>query len=201
MEKIQFKLNLHENIKSVLQKNIVVITGGPGFGKTRLIEALSAKGFQVSGEAAREIISEQMKSGGDTLPWKNVRDFQQAVSQRRISFWESVSTNEWAFVDRGIPDQLAFASFRGFEPSAMLKSMAAEYQYFPVVFICPPWNEIYVQDEVRTESFDEACRIHEMICKTYHDLAYRLLDIPLCPVEERCAFILSELKLNPGNNQ
>ncbi|RKD85167.1 AAA family ATPase [Mangrovibacterium diazotrophicum] len=184
-----------------MRKNIVVITGGPGFGKSSLIEALSVKGFQVGGEAAREIIGEQMETGGETLPWKNRRAFQQAVSQRRIDFWESVDGVDWAFVDRGIPDQLAFASFRGFEPSAILKSLASEYQYFPVVFICPPWNEIYVQDEVRTESFDEACRIHEMICKTYNDLGYRLVDVPLCSLEERCAFILSELKLSSGINQ
>jgi len=184
-----------------MRKNIVVISGGPGFGKTSLVESVAAKGFPVGGEAAREIIAEQMKSGGDILPWKNRRAFQQAVSQRRIDFWESIGEDDLAFVDRGIPDQLAFASFRGFEPSPKLKSLALEYQYFPVVFICPPWKEIYVRDDVRTESFEEACRIHEIVCKTYGDLGYWLVDVPKCSMEERCDFILRELKLSSGNNQ
>jgi len=179
-----------------MRKKIIVVTGGPGFGKSSLIDALAAKGFSVGGEAAREVISEQMESGGETLPWKNRSAFQQAVSQRRIDFWESVDEADWAFADRGIPDQIAFSSFRGFEASPKLWAMAAEYPYFPVVFICPPWIEIYVQDEVRTESFEEACRIHELICKTYSDLGYRLIDLPKCSVEERCAFILRELKLS-----
>lgn len=48
--------------------HLFIITGGPGAGKTTLIDALSAAGFPTSREAGRRIIQEQLDSGGSALP-------------------------------------------------------------------------------------------------------------------------------------
>ncbi len=176
------------------RKNIVIITGGPGFGKSSLIESLSKRNFRVGGEAAREIIAEQCRFNGDILPWKNSKAFQQEVLMQRIKFWESVGVDEMAFADRGIPDQMAFAQFRGFDPSFLLRSKASAYQYYPDVFICPPWREIYRHDSVRKESFEEACQLHQIICRVYSDLGYQLIDLPLTSIAKRIEFILRKSK-------
>src|SRR3546814_17034047 len=46
-----------------------VITGGPGSGKSTLIEALAVEGFDPMPEAGRAIIRAQFAIGGAALPW------------------------------------------------------------------------------------------------------------------------------------
>ena len=180
-----------------MEKAVVVITGGPGFGKTQIIEKLAESGFWIGGEHARDLMNEQVKNGGDLLPWKNIKAFQQEVLKRRVCFYNSVEPGELAFSDRGIPDQLAFARYRGFSDHEILLKKAKKYRYFPLVFITSPWKDIYQQDEVRKESFVEACRIHDVVCETYEDLGYQLVDLPKDSIEERVTFITNHItKLN-----
>ncbi len=46
-----------------------VITGGPGAGKTSLLEALAAAGHACMPEAGRAVIRDQRAIGGPALPW------------------------------------------------------------------------------------------------------------------------------------
>ena len=50
---------------------LIVITGGPGSGKTTLIEALEAAGYARTHEAGRGIIRDQAAIGGEALPWRD----------------------------------------------------------------------------------------------------------------------------------
>jgi predicted ATPase len=56
----------------MLPEERIIISGGPGFGKTTLILELEKAGFQCVHESSREIIHEQMQSGGNFLPWKDL---------------------------------------------------------------------------------------------------------------------------------
>ena len=178
-----------------MEKRIFVISGGAGFGKTCLVKELSNRGFKSGGEFARDIIQQQEELGGDILPWKNLKQFQQEVLNRRINFYKSVEEDELAFSDRGIPDQFAFARFRGFSPQKLMDA-ANKYRYAEFVFIVSPWAEIYSNDEIRTESFEEAIQLHEMICKVYEDLNYKLVVLPQVSIEERAEFILNFIHEN-----
>jgi predicted ATPase len=179
----------------VIEKNIYVITGGPGFGKTVLTEGLRSSGFCCSGEFARELITNQQQSGGEILPWKKPRLFQQEVFNRRIAFYNSVPDQAIAFADRAIPDQLAFARYRGFGTPENLELAARQYRYAPRVFVTPPWPEIYVNDEVRTETFEEALKVHEFVVDTYKLLNYQIIELPLVPVSERIDYLLKHLNI------
>lgn len=175
------------------EKQIYVITGGPGFGKTRLVDELGQLGYHCSGEFARDLILSQQESGGDILPWKNPRLFQQEILQKRIAFFDAVPDGSIAIADRGIPDQLAFAKYRGFVTPEALIACAQKYRYAPQVFVTPPWPEIFVNDVIRTETFEEALLIHEIIVKTYINLNYRIIDLPLLPVKQRINYLLENL--------
>ena len=59
----------------IYKPNFFVITGGPGVGKTTLLEALAKQGFPYVPEVAREIIREQASRNGDALPWANIPAF------------------------------------------------------------------------------------------------------------------------------
>ena len=54
-----------------------VITGGPGSGKTTLVEALRRAGYACSVEAGRAIIQDQVARGGRALPWIDPAAFAQ----------------------------------------------------------------------------------------------------------------------------
>lgn len=181
----------------MVEKQIYVITGGPGFGKTQLINELRKLGHLCSGEFARDLIENQLQSGGDILPWKNPKLFQQEISKQRIGFFESVSDGTVAFADRGIPDQLAFARYKGFGAPAILTENARKYRYAPLVFLTPPWFEIYANDRIRTETFEEAIRIHQFVIDTYSDLNYQIIQLPLVAVSQRVDFLLQTIEKKP----
>lgn len=52
-----------------MSDHLQVITGGPGSGKTSLIEALAGEGIRHMPEAGRSIIQDQVDIGGAALPW------------------------------------------------------------------------------------------------------------------------------------
>lgn len=171
------------------QKQIYVVTGGPGFGKTQLIDELRRSGYYCSNEFARDLIEEQILSGGEILPSGNARLFQHEVLKRRVEFFESVPDYSIAFADRGIVDQLAFARYKGFGSPENLIRSAAKYRYARIVFVTPPWKEIFVNDPIRKESFEEAVKIHQQIIETYEDLNYTIIELPLLPTKARVEFI------------
>ena len=49
--------------------NFYILSGGPGSGKTALINALAKQGLPCMPEAGRAIIQDQMAIGGSALPW------------------------------------------------------------------------------------------------------------------------------------
>jgi len=174
-------------------KEIYVITGGPGFGKSSLIESLASLDYYCSGEFARDIIEDQTEIDGEILPWKNPKLFQQEVLKRRIAFFDSVESGTIAFADRGIPDQLAFAKHKGFVSPQILIESNAIYRYAPQVFITPPWPDIYTTDHIRKETLEEAIQIHRRVIETYLELNYEIVDLPLLPVTQRVDFILQTI--------
>ncbi|GET29795.1 AAA family ATPase [Prolixibacter sp. SD074] len=168
---------------------VYVLTGGPGFGKTVIAEELALEGYQIGSETARVLIDEQLKKGGEILPWRNSRKFERRVMEARIRFLEQVPDKEIAFADRGLPDQVAFSLYKGKQVSGPLAVAVKNHRYAETVFITPPWREIYTEDEIRKETFEAACRIHEWIVTAYREAGYRLVEIPKGTVGERVKFI------------
>jgi predicted ATPase len=59
-----------------------VLTGGPGSGKTTLVEALAARGYATAPEAGRTVIREQLAIGGKAIPWID----RQLFAERMLAF-------------------------------------------------------------------------------------------------------------------
>ena len=175
------------------RNQIYVLTGGPGFGKTTLLDYLKNLGFKTGGEVAREIICEQRSTGGNILPGKDIRSFQQEVLKRRLVFYNSVDSGEVAFSDRAIPDQIAFARFNGFGAPDVLVRHANEFRYNEIVFVTPPWKEIYRNDAERKESFEKACELHQIIVEVYKELNYSLIELPCADAKQRAEFVLNQI--------
>jgi len=177
-----------------LRKNIVLITGGPGFGKTGIIEELKKLGRITCHEFARDIISSNSNTDSDLLPWKNLKRFQKEITMRRQNFYLSVEENsDFVFSDRGLPDQVAFTRYHGNIPSFELTDLVRKYRYFQKVFITPPWKKIYVNDEIRKETYEEACCIHKFILDAYIELGYLPVEIPFGKPSERAKYLLDNI--------
>lgn len=183
----------------MIEKQIYIITGGPGFGKTALINELRKCGYLCSDEFARDLIEDQVKNGGDILPWKNPGLFQQEILRQRIEFFEAAPDEAVAFADRGIPDQLAFALYKGMGTPEILVRTAREYRYAPQVFVTPPWTEIFTNDPTRKETFDEAVQIHRSVSETYLNLNYQIVELPFLSVKKRMDYILQTLLKHKHN--
>ena len=168
-----------------------VITGGPGSGKTTLVEALEKVGYRRSIEAGRVVIQRQLSIGGNALPWGDRIQFAELMLAQEIrSYEDALLATVPVFFDRGVPDVLGYLRLIGAVVPEPMKKAAAEYRYSRRAFIAPPWTEIFRQDEERKQNFAEAVRTYEAMVTTYSELGYELVEIPTMHVEERVSFVL-----------
>ena len=171
-----------------------VFTGGPGFGKTAVLEALARQGFQVLPEAPRQIIIEQRERNPAILPETDFQGFAALVAERMIRQYRQGSENP-VLLDRGLPDIPVYLQNAGLSVTPDLDEVVAGHPYDPPVFFFPDWEDLFCQDGVRYESYEEACRIGEALRQYYGKLGYEVIEIPRCRVEQRAQFILGYLNM------
>jgi predicted ATPase len=170
-----------------------IISGGPGFGKTSIIKELENRKYKSIHEISRSIIKEQMEKGGDILPWKNLKAFSGLVFEQRLNQHSNAPSNEVCFYDRGIVDVLAYLKNDALHVPSSYIEASRKFHYNQIVFLTPPWREIYLMDNERKEDFEKAFAIHQLIELTYKQMGYHTQNIPLLNVEARVDFILSKI--------
>ena len=172
--------------------NLFIITGGPGAGKTTIIEELKKRNYNCIDEVARNIIKEQITFNGNALPWADKEKFTLLMLKHSIeTFIENKNNSCITFFDRGIPDTLAYSNLIGSKPSAELLEATRKYRYNPIVFVLPPWEKIYQTDSERKQTFQEATDTYEAIVNTYTNSDYKLIEVPKLDLKKRVDFILS----------
>ena len=171
-----------------------VVTGGPGAGKSTLIDGLERLGYARTVEAGRGIIQDQVAIGGRALPWCDPRAFAEMML-----CWEMRSHHMArgragpVFFDRGVPDVIGYMRLLDLAVPAHMETAAQSFRYNRRVFIAPPWPDIFEQDGERRQTFDEAVRTHEAMVATYTCHGYELVELPRAPVSERIAFVLAHI--------
>jgi predicted ATPase len=172
-----------------------VVTGGPGSGKTSMIEALRQRGYTCPPEAGRGVIQDQIRIEGLALPCSDPLLFAELMlSWDMRSYHSAEHSSGPVFFDRGVPDVLGYLRLVGITAPAHVNNAAALFRYSPKVFVTPPWREIYSQDFERKQDFDEAIRTYDALLTTYASLKYELVEIPRVSVEDRVAFVLDHVK-------
>lgn len=173
----------------------VVITGGPGSGKTALIEALEREGYARSVEAGRAIIQHQTAIGGRALPWNDRALFSELMLCWEMRSYEiAKQTAGVVFFDRGVPDIIGYLRLCNLPVPEYMQEAAATFRYYPRVFITPPWRDIFQQDRERKQDFDEAVRTYQAMLTSYSACGYSLIEIPRAPISKRAEFILHEIE-------
>lgn len=178
-----------------MEKEIVVIIGGPGTGKTTIIDNLISKGFCCYPEVSREIISEAQKQGIEQLFLEKPLLFSELLLEGRKKQFNNAQkeAHKTVFLDRGIPDVLAYMHYIGDSYPAFFHEACTEHKY-DRIFILPPWEEIYVSDDERYENYEQAKLIYNHLVETYEKYGYNLIEVPKGTVEERTNYILNSLQ-------
>lgn len=173
----------------------IVITGGPGTGKSSIILEFLKRGYTCLEEISREVTLKAREDGVDQLFLKNPLLFSELLLKGRKQQYDDAENHnsELVFIDRGLPDVLAYMDFIGDKyPKEFIATCKTNvYDY---VFILSPWQEIFKSDNERYENFEQAVNIHHHLLDTYKKYEYNLLDVPFDTVEKRADYILKIIK-------
>jgi predicted ATPase len=179
-----------------------VITGGPGSGKTTLLAELSRRGYVCIAEDARAVIQEQVASGGSAVPWADAPRFAELLMRRSITTWHATAADRHAqaaenrdvpvYFDRGVGDAFTCADLVGCTLPADLCERARACRYRDPVFLAPWWPEIYSTDTERRQTQEEAEHTEHAVVRTYTELGYRIVRLPLVSPAERADFVLAQ---------
>lgn len=175
----------------------IVITGGPGTGKSTLIKLFERNGYPCLHEVSREVILQARKEGHEQLFLNNPILFSEKLIEGRLKQFHQLTDFDQniVFYDRGLHDVIAYLNYIKSEfPTEM--HQACENHFYDLVFILPPWKDIYTNDNERYESFSEAKKIHFYLKNTYKNYNYLPIEVPKLPVEQRLSFILEKIKNN-----
>ncbi|MGV6844545.1 MAG: AAA family ATPase [Lutibacter sp.] len=172
----------------------VVITGGPGTGKSTVINELSKQHYNCMFEISREVTLNARKNGIEQLFLTQPLLFSELLLEGRINqFIEAEKKNKpLVFFDRGIPDVHAYMNYIGIDYPDTYLTKSKIYQY-DKIFLMNPWEEIYISDSERYENFEQSIAIHNHLKKVYTELNYNITEVPFGTVKERVQFILNNL--------
>jgi len=169
----------------------IVITGGPGTGKSTVIEELERRGFVCVHEISRQIILNAQQNGIDQLFLTDPLLFSKLLLEGRTQQYIDANklTSEILFFDRGLPDIHSYMNYTNTSYPNVYIDSCKKYKYSKV-FLMPPWKDIYTTDNERYESFDESLKIYKSIKKGYSQLGYDFIEVPFGSVKFRTDFIL-----------
>ncbi len=170
---------------------MLVITGGPGAGKTTLIEALAHHDFCTIAESGRAILQ---SAGGMKLRARDPSAYAIAMLKRdQENFDRAQKTNNKYVFDRGFPDIAGYLNLMSINIPQQLGLICKQKRYSGPIFAAPPWLKIFENDTERTLDFDTAFTTYDAVTNAWISYGYELISLPLTTVEKRVEFILEKL--------
>ncbi len=171
--------------------NWYVITGGPSSGKTTVLKELEKMGYIVYPEAARVFIDKEMAKG-KTL--KKIREdeaeFQRKVLKIKIKVEKKAPEDKIVFFDRAIPDSIAYYQICGLAPKEVFK-FCQKKTYRKIFFL----EQLPLEkDYARVENGKTIKKLNNLLRKSYENLGYKVVTIPVMPIKDRLQKILIEIK-------
>jgi predicted ATPase len=181
-----------------------VITGGPGTGKSSVLEALHTRGYTTIDEAAMNIKAEQQarKDAGleYTLPENDNAGFQRLIYTTQVE--RERNAYGITFVDRGIVDNIGYC--RRFETPVCdeLAMLCKSVQYARVFLLESLPEHLYRNEQARDESHEESALLGRLLEQAYFDHGYTSVRVPFFDgatkeesVNKRVEYILEQVGL------
>lgn len=175
----------------------VVIAGPPGAGKTTLLAELSRLGYRTVSDSAREVIRERKAAGLPPRP--DPLEFACQILERDVEKYRAVvDLPGWVFFDRSGLEAIAMVRQASPDGVSHQDSSNPQFMFHELVFILPPWKEIYVTDSERDHSFEHALRVHAEVVELYAALGYEPSEVPRGTPVQRAEHVLRSLAVRTG---
>lgn len=181
----------------------IVVTGGPGVGKTTLIDELVAMGYAAVEEVARDIKEMEMdKAKTDPsyipiLPETDQEGFNALVVAEQLLREENVKARP-VILDRCLVDPIAYAELSQANIFANAVDLVNQAGYHHKVLMLEPLGS-YQQDKERPETEDQSRAIHEHLRAVYTRMGFKVVSVPSLPIPERVSFVLNHISLECGS--
>lgn len=170
-----------------------VITGGPSSGKTKAIEYLSFLGYPVVQEISRILIAIEKSKGKTT---KEIRSseagFQSKSLAMKIDVENRIPPDRVTFFDRGIPDSIAYYKICNLNPDVVIE--ASKKRMYKTVFLLDQVPVGFEVDDYRVEDEELAKKLNVLLYEAYTNMGYKVIRVPVMPIDERVKLILSKTK-------
>lgn len=172
------------------KSNWYVLTGGPCSGKTTVLKELKKMGYIVYLEAARTFIDQEIKKGKILKEIrKDEREFQKKILKIKIKIEKIAPKAKMIFFDRAIPDSIAYHQTCGLNPKDVLKFCKRKI-YRKIFFL----EQLpFKNDYARIEDSKTIKKLNSLLKKSYENLGYKVIKIPIASIQERIKKILAEI--------
>jgi predicted ATPase len=174
-----------------------ILTGGPGAGKTSIINVLAKSGYLCMPEAATDVINHGIEIGIHH-PWKN-EDYHINMYQLIIKrqFEAQSSSDPVVFFDRGHLDGISYILLQKrklfkYIVDCVQASLDCHFFQKSVFFI--ESLGFVVPGPARTESIQESLQKAECLEHNYRSLGYEIIRIPPASIEKRAQMIIDHIK-------
>ena len=169
----------------------IILSGCSGGGKSTLLAELAKRGFAIVEEPGRRIVIEETRNNGTALPWIDIEAFALRAIAVALEDRQKAPPEGLVFFDRGLID--AASALRHASGDAFIDTLRHARRYNRLVFLTPPWPEIYRGDDERKHDFDAAVEEYERLLADYARLDYETMIVPKAPVSERAEVVLERL--------
>jgi predicted ATPase len=177
---------------------LVVISGCSGGGKSTLITELSKMGYTVVHEVATKILREQRTVNGDITPGQNPDAFCEQLMLRSVEDFHRAKTMENVlakviFFDRSYLEGIRYYKMLNTIATNKYDHLINDFRYFDTVYIAPPWEEIFCEDEERRHSYKKSVDDYGRVISFYLKCGYQTIELPKVDVRSRAQFMLSSI--------
>lgn len=168
-----------------------VVSGCSGSGKSTLLDALARRGEAVVPEPGRRVVQQELACGGDALPWANAQRFVERCVETARRDLESAVPGRRTFFDRSLVDAACAVARAGLAAPPGLDDALRNAPYARLVFLSPPWRDLFATDRERRHGFDDAVAEHDALGPACRGAGFEGVRLPQAPVEARVDFVLA----------
>jgi predicted ATPase len=177
---------------------LIVISGCSGGGKSTLISRLQTLGYNVIEEAGRVIVQEQLALKSEATPWQNPKAFCELLIEKSIAAFHQAEIinnpkENIVFFDRSFLEGVCYYQSLKLNDSNKHDHLINHLRYDQTLFMTPPWEEIFCQDDERRHTFQDALDEYNRLMDCYVKFGYDMIEIPKISVDERIEFIFSKI--------
>lgn len=173
---------------------IIGLTGGPGTGKSSVIEILQKRGEQVIPETFTTLFNQAQKDNKVGAFFADPLQLRYDLMKHQIAEENARNKNKTTYVDETALGILFFGNKYGVQmPQELYED--AENRRYDIIFVFRPLpKEFYKQTDVRQETYEQSKELHEFLKKKYQETGLKIIYVPFASPEQRADFIQKTIK-------